>query len=164
VNFCVLANKVTWAVREGREKKEKPTLALASSLADQSKLNYLNVFGACIFWYSFLSHYGTHLLFPEGTVSLFFFFLIFFFYSPPAPPFLESPETMSSTLNSMQEASMAVLNVWTLTAFGSQTPYCFMSTISPLRPSTPQVLLPSVACFAWRKIREPFERPDQKRK
>ena len=73
MNFCVLANKVTWAVREGREKKEKPTLALASSLADQSKLNYLNVFGACIFWYSFLSHYGTHLLFPEGTVSLFSF-------------------------------------------------------------------------------------------
>ena len=82
MNFCVLANKVTWAVREGREKKEKPTLALASSLADQSKLNYLNVFGACIFWYSFLSHYGTHLLFPEGTVSLFFFFFFPFHFLP----------------------------------------------------------------------------------
>lgn len=48
-----------------------------------------------------------------------------------------------------QRTSMAVLNVCTFTERGSQTSSSLMSAITPLSPSTPHVVLPSAACFAW---------------
>ena len=53
---------------------------------------------------------------------------------------------------------MEVLRVWALTEYVSQTPSSFMSVISPVSPFTPQVVLPSAACFAWkrRKIKITF--------
>lgn len=46
---------------------------------------------------------------------------------------------------------MEVLRVWALTEYVSQTPSSFMSVISPVSPFTPQVVLPSTACFAWKR-------------
>merc|ERR1719261_1589527 len=59
-----------------------------------------------------------------------------------------SPETMSSMRSSMQEDSMEVLMVWTLTEYGSQTPSSFMSTSVPLHPSTRHDSLSPPACLA----------------
>lgn len=52
-------------------------------------------------------------------------------------------------LNRLVRTSMAVLNVCTFTERGSQTSSSLMSAITPLSPSTPHVVLPSAACFAW---------------
>ena len=52
-------------------------------------------------------------------------------------------------LNRLVRTSMAVLNVCTFTERGSHTSSSLMSAITPLSPSTPHVVLPSAACFAW---------------
>mmetsp|Transcript_23886 Transcript_23886/g.58543 ORF Transcript_23886/g.58543 Transcript_23886/m.58543 type:complete len:249 (+) Transcript_23886:245-991(+) len=76
----------------------------------------------------------------------------------PAPallPFLLRPLTMSSMRSSMAALSTAVLMLCTLTAYASQIPSSFMSTMVPLLPSMPNVhALPPVfssvasACLA----------------
>ena len=77
------------------------------------------------------------------------------------PPFWLSPDTMSSMRRSIAADSTAVLMLCTLTAYASQTPSSFMSTMVPLSPSMPKVqALPPVlsavhsACLALSFVRE----------
>src|SRR5436305_10423435 len=84
--------------------------------------------------------------------------LLFLQSSPPpamlAPPacFALFAEQMSSTLNSKQALSTAVLMLWSFTASGSHTPYSFMSTTAPVSPFTPHEL-PPFACSARNLVR-----------
>lgn len=47
----------------------------------------------------------------------------------------------------MHDVSMAVLNTWDFTAKGSQIPWAFMSAITPLLPSIPNLTPSFSACF-----------------
>mmetsp|Transcript_5198 Transcript_5198/g.19448 ORF Transcript_5198/g.19448 Transcript_5198/m.19448 type:complete len:246 (-) Transcript_5198:983-1720(-) len=72
--------------------------------------------------------------------------------APPPAPFWDNPDTMSSILKSIAADSTAVLMLCTFTAYASQIPSSFMSTIVPLLPSIPKVQVSPVsltsACFA----------------
>src|SRR5436305_379574 len=96
----------------------------------------------------------------QGNTTLQRFVTAFrFLYSSPPPAMLAPPaclalfaEQMSSTLNSKQALSTAVLILWSFTASGSHTPYSFISTTAPVSPFTPHEL-PPFACSARNLVR-----------